>query len=152
LARSDRTRSWRLCQQALKSDYTDIQGGTTPEGIHLGAMAGSVDIIQNGYSGIEPRGDMLRFNPCLPEELERLAMEIRYRGHTLNVEITQQRLKVSSCPCMEQPIKILFNEGTYELKAGRSQTFDVVCGKQGRSMYERSERSVKKNRNEKHPG
>jgi len=129
LARSDRTRSWRLCQQALKSDYTDIQGGTTPEGIHLGAMAGSVDIIQNGYSGIEPRGDMLRFNPCLPEELERLEMEIRYRGHTLNVEITQQRLKVSSCPCMEQPIKILFNQGAYELKAGRSQTFDFACGK-----------------------
>lgn len=128
LARSDRTRSWALCQEALKSDYSDIQGGTTPEGIHLGAMAGSVDIIQNGYSGIEPRGDMLRFNPCLPQELAQLGMEIRYRGHTLNMEVTSQHLKVSSCPCTEKPITIVFQEGAYELEGGGTQQFGLSCG------------------------
>nr|HPQ60753.1 glycosyl hydrolase family 65 protein [Syntrophales bacterium] len=88
LARSDREQSWDLCRQALRSDYTDIQGGTTPEGIHLGAMAGSINIIQEGYTGIEPRGDVLWFNPCLPRELESLHMVIRYRGHTLEIDVT----------------------------------------------------------------
>jgi alpha,alpha-trehalase len=125
LARSDRARSWRLCREALRSDYTDIQGGTTPEGIHLGAMAGSVDIIQEGYTGIEPRGDVLRFNPCLPDELERLQMEIRYRGHTLGLDITQGSLTVSTRPCAEKPIRIGFKDEVYELEGGRSRTFEL---------------------------
>jgi alpha,alpha-trehalase len=70
LARSDRIRSWRLFTEALESDISDIQGGTTPEGIHLGGMAGCVDMIQKGFTGIETREDVLWFNPCLPEELE----------------------------------------------------------------------------------
>jgi trehalose/maltose hydrolase-like predicted phosphorylase len=39
LARTERRRSWDLFLEALESDVGDIQGGTTPEGIHLGAMA-----------------------------------------------------------------------------------------------------------------
>ena len=46
LARLDRRRSWELFLQALNSDIADLQGGTTHEGIHLGAMAGTVDLIQ----------------------------------------------------------------------------------------------------------
>ena len=53
LSRSDREGSWQLFNQALLSDINDIQGGTTPEGIHLGAMAGTVDMLQRGYAGIE---------------------------------------------------------------------------------------------------
>jgi alpha,alpha-trehalase len=122
--RSDRTRSWHLFKEALKSDYTDIQGGTTPEGIHLGAMAGSVNIIQEAYTGIEPRGDVLWFNPCLPEELESLHMEIRYRGHTLEVDISEKQLTVSACKCAQKPIKIGFDKEVYELKQEQSKTFE----------------------------
>jgi len=35
LARSKREISWHLFKQALESDVSDIQGGTTAEGIHL---------------------------------------------------------------------------------------------------------------------
>ena len=55
LARLDRRRSWDLFLQALRSDIADIQGGTTHEGIHLGAMAGTVDLIQRCYGGVEAR-------------------------------------------------------------------------------------------------
>lgn len=34
--------SWDLYLEALTSDYIDIQGGTTKEGIHAGVMAGTV--------------------------------------------------------------------------------------------------------------
>jgi trehalose/maltose hydrolase-like predicted phosphorylase len=46
LARSDRQRSWRFFAEALASDLHDVQGGTTAEGIYLGAMAGTVDLAQ----------------------------------------------------------------------------------------------------------
>ena len=55
LARSDRQKAWELFRQALESDVADIQGGTTSEGIHLGAMAGTVDILQRCHTGLEMR-------------------------------------------------------------------------------------------------
>jgi alpha,alpha-trehalase len=123
LARSDRARSWDLCMRALESDLTDIQGGTTPEGIHLGAMAGSVNILQECYTGLEPRDDVLWFNPCLPEALNRLRMEIRYHGFCLEVEVTRERFAVSSGPCLQKPIRIGFNKRVYELRAEETRSF-----------------------------
>ena len=45
LARYQPEEAWRFLQQALQSDVADVQGGTTAEGVHLGAMAGTVDIV-----------------------------------------------------------------------------------------------------------
>jgi trehalose/maltose hydrolase-like predicted phosphorylase len=55
LARSDRPRSMTFFAEALQSDVTDIQQGTTSEGVHLGAMAGTVDLVQRVSTGIEVR-------------------------------------------------------------------------------------------------
>lgn len=96
LARSDRRRSWEFFQQALASDISDVQGGTTPEGIHLGAMAGSVDILQRGYTGLEPRGDVLYIDPVLPEGLRGLQMRIRYRGQWMDLDMDHRRLRVTA--------------------------------------------------------
>jgi trehalose/maltose hydrolase-like predicted phosphorylase len=45
-ARSDRLRSMRYFAEAFQSDVSDIQQGTTAEGLHLGAMASTVDMAQ----------------------------------------------------------------------------------------------------------
>ena len=125
LARSDRARSWRFFGEALQSDVADIQGGTTPEGIHLGAMAGTVDLVQRGYTGIEPRGDVLWFNPWLPQEVGRLRLQVRYRGHTLDLEITDKKLKVKSGPSSERPIKIGFRDKMVDIHEKETKTFDL---------------------------
>ncbi|QRK10858.1 glycoside hydrolase family 65 protein [Archangium violaceum] len=96
LARSDRPRSWKLFTEALRSDIADVQGGTTPEGIHLGAMSGTVDLMQRAYTGIEVRGDVLHFNPNLPEGMKRLKFSLRYRKSLVEVEITQDKLVLNS--------------------------------------------------------
>ncbi len=57
LARSQRAQALDYLLRALSADVTDIQGGTTPEGIHLAAMAGSVDLLQRCFAGVETRGD-----------------------------------------------------------------------------------------------
>ena len=89
LARSDRTRSWRFFTEALASDLHDLQGGTTAEGIHLGAMAGTVDLAQRCYTGLEAREDVLWLNPSLPEELDGLDFDVRYRGNWgINLHLT----------------------------------------------------------------
>ncbi len=118
LARSNRARSWKLFTEALESDISDIQGGTTPEGIHLGAMAGSVNIIQLGYTGLEAREGVLWFNPCLPEELDRLRMYIHYRGHNLSIAITPEKLAITACRACEEAIRIGYRETIHELEEG----------------------------------
>ncbi len=34
------------------ADLDDTQGGTTHEGVHLGAMAGTVDIVCTTFAGL----------------------------------------------------------------------------------------------------
>ena len=92
LARSDRPRSMTFFADALQSDVTDIQQGTTSEGVHLGAMAGTVDLIQRVSTGIEAKGGVLNLNPELPPEMEALDIRIRYRGHSTDLQLTRDAL------------------------------------------------------------
>jgi alpha,alpha-trehalase len=118
LARSDRSRSWDLFCRALESDISDIQGGTTHEGIHLGALAGTVDIIQRCYTGMEFRDDIVYFNPRIPEGLNRLTMRIKYRGNWLDVYATHESLTISSPKSRAIPARISFNKKIYQLEPG----------------------------------
>lgn len=125
LARSDRSRSWELFNEALKSDVADIQGGTTPEGIHLGAMAGTVDLIQRCYTDIRAGECVLWFNPMLPEKLSHLRMTIRYRDHTLHVEVGQDKMSIDSVKAAALPIQIGFQNKIYTLHSEESKEFTL---------------------------
>jgi beta-phosphoglucomutase family hydrolase len=118
LARSDRPRAMRYFAEALQSDVNDIQQGTTAEGVHLGAMAGTVDLLQRVSTGIEISGDLLRLNPQLPEELERLDLRIRYRGHSLDLRLTRDALTVRCREPSVAPINLGFKSEVYEFAGG----------------------------------
>ena len=125
LARSDRERSWEFFKGALLSDVTDIQGGTTPEGIHLGAMAGTVDLVQRGFTGIETREDVLWLDPAIPEELGELEFDIRYRGLLLDFRVVPDRLTVTTEPGPGAPVKIGIRDRVIEVPAGTTQTIEL---------------------------
>jgi alpha,alpha-trehalase len=126
LIRSDRLRSWDFFNQALHSDVTDIQGGTTPEGIHLGAMAGTVDILQRGFTEIVTRGDVLWLNPRLPRDLLELCLQIRYRGYFLQIEVSKSCLKVRTLSAKAYPIRIGCGQEVVELKGRESREFKLM--------------------------
>ncbi len=88
-------------------------------------MAGTVDLLQRGYTGIVTRGDVLWLNPSLPEEMRCLSMCIRYRGHSLDLEIRQEGLKVHARASNASPIKIGVKDGVYEIKAGEDREFQL---------------------------
>ncbi len=125
LARSDRERSWQLFTAALRSDLEDVQGGTTPEGIHLGAMAGSVDLIGRGYTGMELRRDTLHFNPALPARLMALKIGVRYRSHSLAVEVRDGTLSVTSAMSDKGPIRVACVDAVRELHPGGVARFNL---------------------------
>jgi trehalose/maltose hydrolase-like predicted phosphorylase len=97
LARIDRSAAWGFFCEALDADIADGAGGTTAEGIHLGAMAGTVDLLQRGFTGLETRGDRLRVDPGLPDELASMRFRMHYRQHHgVVVDLSHERLLVSA--------------------------------------------------------
>ncbi len=116
MARSDRSKSWHNFRKALMSDFKDIRGGTTSEGIHLGAMAGTIDLMQRCYLGIQMHEDKLIFNPMLPKEVSYMKMRIRYRNHWLKVQVNENQLKITSEGGWTKKIKLHFNGSEKILK------------------------------------
>jgi len=125
LSRSNRERSWEYFEEALMSDFRDIQGGTTQEGIHLGAMAGTVDLVQRCYSGIEIRHDVLWLNPRLPDELELLQLRVRYRSHWIVLRITHEEIEISLEEGGLNPIQVGLHGDVYTFSEGDSRKFDL---------------------------
>ncbi|MFE9634054.1 glycoside hydrolase family 65 protein [Streptomyces sp. NPDC006463] len=81
LARHKGPESWRYCEEALLGDVMDIQGGTTGEGVHLGAMAGTLDLIERGMVGLEAGPDGLRIDPAPLREVPRCTFTADCLGH-----------------------------------------------------------------------
>ncbi len=125
LARSDRPRAMDFFAEALQSDVSDVQQGTTEEGIHLGAMAGTVDQVQRVSTGIEVRGDVLRLNPELPREMERLDMRIRYRGHSLDLRLTRDSLTVRGHDAEAPPFSLCVEGKVCEFVSGSTRVFKL---------------------------
>ena len=117
-ARSNREVSWQSFEKALVSDFKDIQGGTTPEGIHLGAMAGTVDLIRRCYTGLELRGGTLWFKPQLPAKLKRISFKLRYRGHWLNLDLKKKEFRLKSEGGWADSIRVNIHNQDYRLTTG----------------------------------
>ena len=120
---------------ALESDVSDIQGGTTQEGIHMGVMSGTLDLVQRSYAGTHIQGDVLSFRPRLPPQLQRLRFAMQFRGTPIQVEFSDSSLTVSSHPeGASRPIKVGVGEELHELCPGDAcrfaldQEHDLVRG------------------------
>jgi alpha,alpha-trehalase len=124
LARSDRRRSVELFRQALDSDISDVQGGTTAEGIHLGAMAGTVDMLLRGYSGMSAGADgVLRFKPGLDPELGRLAYRIYYDRRWLSVSVAGEDITLTSEVTSRPPVEVECRGRRVTLASGMTTQF-----------------------------
>lgn len=122
-ARSGRAHSWSLLQDSLAVDLDDTQRGTTAEGVHLGAMAGSLDLLQRCYSGMELRADVLRFAPQLPDELDDLRFVVAYRGHAIWITVRPRQLVVVSVATAAAPVRVAIGEDVRELASGARLEF-----------------------------
>jgi trehalose/maltose hydrolase-like predicted phosphorylase len=125
LARTDRPKALTYLAEALQSDINDIQGGSAAEGVHLGAMAGTVDLVQRVCMGIEITPGALRFDPQLPNRLAQLDMCIRYRGHMLDLTLTHDEFRVSGRELGPKPIRLALRNREYVLEGGTTRTFDL---------------------------
>ncbi len=88
--------SWQLFSTALFSDYYDIQGGTTAEGIHLGVMGATLQIETGCYGGVRFDADVVTINPHLPSNWHQLSFNQTYQGINYTFEISHHTVTVSA--------------------------------------------------------
>ncbi|MFF0968932.1 glycoside hydrolase family 65 protein [Streptomyces sp. NPDC003703] len=109
LARARRADAWGFVREALRGDIADVQGGTTGEGIHLGAMAGTLDLVQRGLTGLETREDALWLDPVPLPELSSYGLTLRYRGHwgvRLRMEHGRMEIAVPRSVCAPIDVRL----------------------------------------------
>lgn len=109
----------------LNSDLNDVQGGTTPEGIHCGVMGGSVDIIMRGFAGVWSLNGKLTVDPALPSHWKRLSFPFCYRGRWLSLEVTHHAVTIEIDPGQSkgEALTLEVKGQEHRLSAGEKYTF-----------------------------
>ncbi|KUO08252.1 glycoside hydrolase family 65 protein [Streptomyces sp. DSM 15324] len=122
LARARRAEAWTYCQEALLGDVADVQGGTTGEGIHLGAMAGTLDLVQRGLTGLETRAGALWLDPVPLPELSSYGFSLRYRGHWgVRLRLSRGRLEMTVPPSDRSPIDLRLPGRAVRVRPGETR-------------------------------
>jgi trehalose/maltose hydrolase-like predicted phosphorylase len=133
LAALDPESSWERFLVALRSDVDDIQGGTTKEGIHLGVMAGTLDVVQRYYAGTQIRDGALYFDPRLPAPLGGLSFPMQFRQTPIQVTLTDDQLTLAVRPDgASQSIRAGTPGDVRELRPGDQAVFELTPA-QGRT-------------------
>ena len=105
--------SWELYQDALGSDYIDVQGGTTGEGIHTGVMASTVMVTLTNYAGLNLHHKILEISPKLPKHWKSMDFQTQFRDVSYHFNITHQGVEMTA----ESDTIIKVNGQEIELKA-----------------------------------
>lgn len=114
---------WKLYIEALISDYIDIQGGTTAEGIHAGVMGATVLFVLLSYAGINLLSEILRINPSLPENWKDIRFNFAFRKNYYTFEIFHNKIRVK----VENPQRkqVQINVGAKKVKLNSGQWEEI---------------------------
>ncbi|GAA2264058.1 hypothetical protein GCM10010415_29840 [Streptomyces atrovirens] len=121
LARVRRTGAWQYFHEALEADIADVQGGTTGEGIHLGAMAGTLDLVQRGLTGLAPRGDALSLDPVPLPALSEYGFVLSHRGHRgIGLRLHSGQLELAVPDSEESPLRLVLADRAVTVAPGET--------------------------------
>jgi trehalose 6-phosphate phosphatase len=123
LARAHREDALTHFERALRSDLADIQGGTTAEGVHLGAMAGSVDLLQRCFAGLETRANVLWVNPHWPARYGELGFTVEYRGLALDLRVSGREVRIAAADGPGNAVRVGCDSEVRLLGPGESVRF-----------------------------
>ncbi|MGW2590203.1 glycoside hydrolase family 65 protein [Streptomyces sp. NPDC001515] len=125
LAREKGPEAWDYVEEALLSDVADLQGGTTGEGVHLGAMAGTLDMVQRGVTGLEAGSEGLRVDPVVLPEIPRFSFTLCFHGHRgIRIRMKSGRIGISVPASSLGPLVVLLPaERRVTVRAGEERWF-----------------------------
>jgi trehalose/maltose hydrolase-like predicted phosphorylase len=94
LARTQGRGAWTSVREFILDAIEHAADDTTSEGIHLGAMAGALDIVQRCYAGVEVEADHLVVRPRLPDGVDRIRMPLLHRGTRLELAVFRDHVLI----------------------------------------------------------
>ena len=121
----DKRLSWELYLDALTSDYNDIQGGTTAEGIHSGVMAGTILIALCTYAGLNLRSDIVKITPSLPEHWRNIGFRFTFRSESYKVETGKDRMAITVLSENRKVIPVEVAGKLYQLSVGLEYVLEL---------------------------
>jgi trehalose/maltose hydrolase-like predicted phosphorylase len=126
LARFDPDASWQFYNAALRFDLDPATGGGAAEGIHLGTMAATLDVMQRLYLGLDATLDGLMLSPALPAVLPGTEMRLFYRNNALSLEWTGSELRLRSDPANLGTTMVWHGGQPCALPPGAIETFQAA--------------------------
>ncbi|MEH2080008.1 MAG: hypothetical protein V7K89_08315 [Nostoc sp.] len=126
LARCDREKSWQLFMETLFADLSGASSGETKNGIHLGAMAGTLHLLQHHYLGLHAYGSNICLDPYLPTSLNRFCVSLQHQGNDLEIEVIDSHLNVTASPINLSSVQIVCWGNVMDLQPGTSITFNLL--------------------------
>ena len=126
LARFEREKSWQLFTKTLFADLSGASSREAKNGIHLGAMAGTLHLLQHHYLGLQIHAGNIYFEPSLPTSLNRFCISLQHRGNDLEIELAQSHLRVIASPANRASVKVICQGDAVDLQPGTSVTFELV--------------------------
>jgi len=111
----------KLYFEALQSDFTDIQGGTTAEGIHAGVMGGTVLMAISTFAGINLKTKYLKINPSLPQKWNSLKFNFWFKKNHYFIDLSHNQLKIKAKSEINEDVEIIFLNKKIILPANREK-------------------------------
>ncbi|GAA4658126.1 glycoside hydrolase family 65 protein [Kineococcus glutinatus] len=80
--------------EAALIDLRDLHRNSR-DGLHIASLAGAWIALVAGFGGMRERGEVLAFDPQLPEGITRLRFRVRWRGLRLQVDVRPEEVEYS---------------------------------------------------------
>lgn len=110
--------AWKLFYEALTSDYYDIQGGTTAEGIHLGVMGATLNVVTSFFAGVDYRGNLLEITPNVPKQWQKISFKMIFKGINFEFEISANDISIA----VDKDTAVIFDGKELPLTANQQIT------------------------------
>ncbi len=107
LAALDQARSWEFFARGLCVDFDAGNSASAEEGLHLGAMTGTLDVLQRHYLGLRTDDDMLALDPAPPPGLAPVRMRLQHRGAGLVLDWDGAVLHLRAEPTNRAALQVL---------------------------------------------
>ncbi|AFZ20324.1 glycoside hydrolase family 65 protein [Allocoleopsis franciscana] len=123
LSQLELEKSWQLFTQSLITDVSGASSDEVKSGIHLGAMAGTLYVLQHHYLGLKVNRGRIYLNPSFPTSINHLRVSLQLQSNDFQIEKIGDRLNVAAASTNQSSVSIIYHGEMVDLQPGISLSF-----------------------------
>lgn len=89
----EKDKAYEMYLRTARLDLDDYNNDTE-DGCHITSMAGTWMAFVKGFGGMRVQGNMLHFNPFLPENWEAYAFKVKFRNSDVEVKVSKEKTEI----------------------------------------------------------